>query len=700
MATAQQTKQEAMSKINGVMAALNQYPDLNTTNTLFSYSNSTNPMDLLVDFFKTTKGYDWLITAISKFIAVGLPVLELSVKTILLTNIRTILSCSTNPLITEQMIQEGVVFNLNRVDLFNMFKYSPLNRKKDNPGKYLYFGCTPKDGINDFTDLKYSRDFNAVLWYTKNAPGERVVWRRKGDVGKPYNISKRPIQGAQGNQLYLWAKQVKSNGIATIQYNGRSSGLSKADGGQMYVQEPIENCIHVFIGHCAPEQTGAKTKEIDNCTKLISKFNDFYDEIEEYKSKIRKGKRAEKNNLDNATAEELSRIRRVAKEDLALINRIKYAIDGVNINNPSSTETAIDVILGGTSFVLQTLHETITIPNDFLGTNRMQLKARKVNLLEEDATKTVAYPDPKSNYYYRHPLFEWNTDFVMSMKLFDEKVVASLLIDAITGCLSSHVEASISFQNQFLQEQLKEMIQKVIETDEGSVSDCFFSFTNDSYNAMLNEVELNRANLHTTNNQTVNVIPSADEVMDSLNTLSDEATKEELTSAVSGSLFSAVACSTPANVPQKIKPSLEVNFNANMSIIDLLLEMLVFAIVNVILQPKIYVLLMSNLKFLGGEPNFDLTKFFSQFADLISDIIKTVRDNILEYFKNEMMDILSKLTKSLAVKLTLEQYQYYIALLTHCTDCLKLHGNEFDWEQADVNYADITELNQEVNQEC
>ena len=696
MAT-EQTKQEAMNKLNGVIAALNNYPDLNTTNTLFSYDKSTNPTDLLVDFFKTTKGYDWLIIAVSKFIAITIPVLELAVKGVLLSNIRTMLSCSTNPLITEQMIQEGVVFNLNRVDIFNMFKYSPLNKKKDNPGKYYYFGCDPEDGIVDFTDLKYSRDFNAVLWYAKNAPGERIAWRREGDVGKPYNISKRGV-----GEIVTWTKQVKSNGITTIQYNGRSSGLSKADGSEMFVQEPIENCIHVFIGYCVPEKTGDKTTEIEACTKKVSLFNEFYEKIDDYYKKIRQGKRSQKKDASDrgASAEELNNIELIAKQDRELIDRIIYAIDGINKDNPASTDTAIEVILGGTSFNIQTLHETITIPTELLGSNRMEQRARKVNLLDEDSHKITSFLDPKSNYYYRHPLFEWNTDFVMSMKLFDEKVVAAMLIDGITGCLKNSVDISLTFQMQFMQEQLHEMIKKVIETDEGVVSDCFFSFTNDSYNAMLNEVELNRANLHNLNNQTVNTIPSADEVMASLNTLSHDASKEELTSAISGSIFSAVACSTPIDKKFDLNVEYNFEFNANMSIMDKLLEMLVYAIVNVILQPKVYILLMTNLKLLGGEPNFDIFKFMQQFRDLIADIIKTVRDNILEYFKNEMMDILSNLTKDLAIKLTLEQYQYYITLLTHCTDCFKVHGNELDWMQDDVNYADILELNQELNQEC
>ena len=697
MATEQLTKQEAMNKLNGVIAALNNYPDLDSTNTLFSYANSTNPTDLLVDFFKTTKGYDWLVNAVSKYIGYSIPVLELAVKGVLLTNIRTMLSCSTNPLITEQMIQDGVVFNLNRVDIFNIFKYSPLNKKQNNPGKYYYFGCDPEDGVNDFTDLKFSRDFNAVLWYTKNSPGERIAWRRESDVGKPYNISKHGT-----GSIVTWSKQVKSNGITTIQYNGRSSGLSKADGSEMFVQEPIENCVHVFIGYCVPEKANDKTKEINECTKKISLFNDFYEKTSDYIQKIKDGKELQKKEADErgASSEELNNIELLAKQDNKTIDRILAAIDGNEPDGIPSINTAIEDILGGTSFIVQTLHETIDIPTEILGTNRIEQKAIKIVLLDEESHSIYSYPDPKSNYYYRHPLFEWNTDFVMSMNLFDEKVVTAMLIDAITGCLKNNGDISLTFQMRFMQEQLRKIIEKILETDDGVVSDCFFSFTNDSYNAMLNEVELNRANLHTLNAQTVNTIPSADDVMGALNTLSHDASKEELTSAISSSLFTAVASTLPLSNDPNYKVDFSLDFKTNTSIMDILLEMLVYAIVNVVLQPKVYILLMTNLKLLGGEPNFDIFKFIQQFGNLVIDIIKTVRDNILEYFKNEMMDILSNLTKELAVKLTLEQYQYYITLLTHCTDCLRIHRNELDWIQDDVDYADITELNQELNQEC
>ncbi len=692
MATPQETKKDVMSKVNGVIAALNLYPELDPTNTQLSFSPSANPIDLLVDFFKTTKGYDWLISTVSKFISYELPALELAVKGVLLSNIRIMLSCSVSPIITKNMINDGIVIDLDKTDLLNIFSYSPLNKNQNNPGKYYYFGCDPEDGINIVDDLKYSRDFNAVLWYVKNTPGDRIVWRREGDIDKQPMVSR-----IDENH---WTKQVKSNGIATIEFNGRSSGLRKADGSSHFIQEPIDNCLHLFIGYCIPQETNGKKEEISQCTRILTEFNSFSEEIDDYIKQIKVYvKNVKKNSKNNNTLpEEFNRLDTEFNNDLHLLNKLKFALDGIDIDNPQSEETTVQGIMGETSFELTTIHKTITIPYDLLLTNTTIVKTQKISYMEQDVRSTLDYPSAESNYYFLHPLFEWNTDFIMSMKLFDEKVVAAQLIDALTKSLSFNSEFNISAQMQFIQQQIRDLVTKIIETDEGTVSDCFFSFSNDKYSAMLNEVELNRFKLHSINDNTVNDIPSASEIMESINTLSHDATKEEMNSAISGSLFSAASSTRPGIVGEQLQ--INTDFNVNFNIIDNLLTQLVYTITSIVLQPKIYMLLMANLTVLGNEPNFDLVKFIQQFSDLISSLIKEIRDNILEYFKNELLNILTDLVKTLAAKLTIEQYQYYITLLTHCIDCFKLHRGEYDWIQDDVNYADITELNQTENQEC
>ena len=693
MPTAQQTKEDVMSKVNSIMAAINLYPEINVTNTQLSFSSLPNPIDLLIDFFKTTMGYDYLIEKVSEYVAYAIPVLEVAVKGILLSNIRIMLSCSVNPLITEGMIRKGVVFDLNKIDLLNIFNYSPLDNSITNPGRYYYFGCSPEDGIEIIDDLKMARDLNAVLWYTKNSLGERVVWRRDMDVGKPYNVVELPNGG--------WSKQVKSNGIVTLEFNGRSSGLKDAEGNPDYnIQEPINNCLHVFIGYCAPERENNHDTAITQCTKIINKFDKLNKELDTLEEKIQESRRQTKTDVieQGADEETLNKIDVDCEKDLALINKIRYAIDGINIDdNPHTGGHDMCDILGTSYFEFNSIHENLTIESDLCTTNVIKKRAEKVDYMNQDAGITPNYPSVYSNYYYKHPLFEWNTDFVMATKIFDEKVVTAQLIDALTQCLSFNGGISITPQMKFVQAQLRDLVTKIIETDEGTVSDCFFSFTNDSYNDLLNEVELNRVNLQPVNNQTVNNIPSAGDIMESLNTLSPDASKEEMQSAISSSLFAATSSTNPVDgIDGGFVPGVSVNF----SILDQLLNQLVYVIILTIIQPKIYVLLITNLKLIGDEPAFDLAKFIQQFKDLISQLIKEIRDNILEFFKTKLLEVLQMLLKTLAIKLTLEQYQYYIALLTHCIDCLKLHRGQFDWLQDDVDYADITELNQEENQEC
>lgn len=690
MPTPQDIKKDVMSKVNSVMAAINLYPNIDTTNTQLSFSSSMNPIDLLVDFFKSTKGYDWLVDRISDFIAYSLPLLETSIKGILLSNIRVMLSCSVSPFITEKMINDGIVFDINQIDLLNVFNFSPLDKSENNIGRYFYFGCDPEDGITSIDDVKQSRDFNAVLWYCKNTPGERVVWRRNMDVGKPYSLS-------QKNNV--WLKQIKSNGIATIEFNGRASGLSDAEGnGGFYLQEPINNCIHVYIGCCAPITANNHSSEISNCTKLVNKYNQLKKTLEDIKDSVDNGKKANKTMVieNGANEESLNNVEIQAQNDYDLIKQITYAIDGVDIITGSSGLSMND-ILGTSTFEFITTHEILTIDPDLMPSNINIVQQAKIDYMNQDAGVEKNYPSVYSNYYYMHPLFEWNTDFITSMKIFDEKVITAQLLDSLTNCLKVNGGINITPQMQFVQGQMRDLVTKIIETDEGTVSDCFFSFTNDSYNRLLNEVELNRINLFSINNNTVNEIPSAEDIMSALNTISHDATKEEMKSVINGSLFTAVSNTKPHGFNETSKM---FEINSNFSIIDQLLTQLVYVIVLAILQPKIYVLLMANLKFLGGEPNFDLSKFIQQFNDLISQLIKEVRDYILEYFKNELIKVLQELVKTLAVKLTLEQYQYYIALLTHCIECFKIHRNTLDWIQDDVNYADITELNQEQNQEC
>ncbi len=673
-------KQNALAKVNGAMTALEMYPDVQTTNTMKSINISSNPIDMLLDFFKSTKGYDWVVETVSKYIAYGIPALEVASKAILLTNIQTILTCSIIPLISEHNIRHGVVFDIKQIDLLNTFQYSPLS-KSPGIGKYYYFGC---DEFTMDDEVKYSEDLNAVLWYVKNHPNERVVWKTKE--------SRELVTNTQDN---IGKKHTKDFGIVTFEYSDRPSGLKDFEGNSMTIQEPITSCLHCFVG-CADKfitQSEQQTREIvgtiNNYLSTLDKFfldlDKYKKECEtEYRKKITEGKK---------TGEENQYFNDLKDIYDADIDRIKTLTSKLN-ERTTADEIPDSIMLN----IIGINGVVVNVPPSFVGTPEFNsrplcynaLVTEKYNQLQLSNFSSGSYPTTTDDYYYRHLLMEFNTDFVLNTKLFDEKVVTARLIDAITSCLDMSID--LSLEERVIRAQLRDMVERIIESDDAVVNDCFFSFTNDRFDSMLQQAELERMgiNINQVNNPNA---ASAEDILESLNNISPDATPEEIQSVVKGMIFSAVSSTNPHEAD-------EIAYELNLNIIEKLLTQLVYILVTVIVSPKVYILLMINLKLMGYDPNFNIKKFIEQFKHLITELIREIRDNIIKFFLDEIMKVLKEILFTLGIRLHLEQYKYYIELLTHCLDCFKLHRDEYDWTQDVVDYADITDVSQITNEEC
>lgn len=718
MSTPQQVKENAMAKISGVMTAIDMYPNTTGTSTLLSYNISTNPIDLLVDFFKQTKGHDAIVDIISKFISTQLPILEVSVKGILLTNIQSMLSCSIKPVISERMITEGVVFDVNKIDLFNILSYSPILDSANNVGKYYYFDCD-KPKVNSIDDVRNSDDFNAVLWYCKQTPSCRVVWKSKKDkeANSPYNISHTVREGVD-----YWTKQPKSNGIVTVEYNTRSTDLTNCRRDRLYIQEPIENCIHVFFGCTAPvENKESLRNAVAEHTDNIKALTSISEIIDEYLSEVDiwVGKMIENYNTQINSVTEINGIIAEGERCKNVLKGIKSAIYNTGGFEIGSLLDNVD------TFVFDCINKALHIPQTLMVTNMAKEESLKIDALQAlDNGSETHYPPADTNYYHRRLMSEFNTDFVMSMKLFDEKTVTAQLLDALTNCLKycgsavcggysglvgANVNGNINMtvQQQFVQAQVRELVTKLIETDDSVISDCFFSFTNETYNALLQEVEMSRAGLQTNDGTNANTIPSPETIMSSINELSVNASKEELRNVVKGSIYKAVSCTNPheygsvdTSLGFDVRNDVYGDGKVNLNLIDQLLTKLVYVIVMAIMSPKVYILMAMNLKAMGQTPNFDLNKFMVQFKSLIGSLVRGVRDQILEYLRVEMYNVMKELSSTLAMKMSAEQYEYHIALLLKCAESVKLYGNEYDWAQDDVNYADITDVSESINQDC
>ncbi len=301
--------------------------------------------------------------------------------------------------------------------------------------------------------------------------------------------------------------------------------------------------------------------------------------------------------------------------------------------------------------------------------------------------------DIKSVLYECYPgltVYEFNYDFVMGVKLFDPTVISARLIEELTN---------ISLGSSHKKMRISEVVKKIVETNGYSSSDCFYTFSNDEYDSMLEESELKRANLYPFQDEkhkAINVEYS--DVYGVLNEFDSNATLEENISVVNRALTQASAVISEEALPED-KYSSELNF------IIKAIEMLTSILVESLITPKLLLILLINKKMMGEESpkKWSIEDILRTFGDIITNIVSQIHDMILkelmEFVMKKIEDVLGGIVKIL----TMEQIEYYARLMSLMLKAcsFKLPKNPNLASSLDnVDYADIDENDKPVTNEC
>lgn len=733
MADIKQIKSETLATIDAALSILNRFPDLNEGITK---DISTNPFTFLMDLFKTTTGYNKLISILAKYISYELPVLEAAVKGILIAKLKDIISCSVNPFFTEDILKNGIVFNVEEIDIADVLKYSPY----DKVGKYFYFDTEPviNDGETDFvmtddgsfieapkpkkaqnpSDLIKSDDMDALIWFMINKANKRYVWKpkkyRKGDEYRPdypftensqpsqedisehYDIPLSELNEAYDNNEITYEEYVKQkerlekrkenytknynklrkeDGIITFEYYERSQNLKDAYGESYKLQTPYNNCLHVFIGD-------VREKKTELINQLEDKEENIYDKeknITLFSNKIEN---------KNFKIQQIREDKLLLEEDFSKgdIDEDEYKKQLKKLNNKEKTlQNDINNLLNRREQIYATKRRL----QFEIGTIKAELENTR------DQFFPFLNPDKNRNYYYGKSLIEFNIDYIMSLKLFDEKSLAARLLDSLTACLTIDLS---SYKRLLIKNEVKKMVSMITESDDLVVSDCFFTFSNDDYDAMSRQAELRKAGLLTINGDETSAVKiNAEDILNNLNQINEDSNKETIQTIIEGTITNLSKELTDTSYLSTDK----VNFGIQMNFIEHLLDSLAYVIVCSVLSPKVYLLLLINLKIIGRETNFDLEGFIGQYKQLIADLIRSIRDQLLEYLMREIMIIIGDLVKEITIKLSVEQAKYYARLIKKLIDCFRRHGKNLDFNVDNVDYSDIYEEQEEPkNDEC
>ena len=336
-----------------------------------------------------------------------------------------------------------------------------------------------------------------------------------------------------------------------------------------------------------------------------------------------------------------------------------------------------------------------------------QIMDANENLLYLSA-KDLEYPEAKKNYYLKRTLFEFNADYINSLQLFDPKVLAAQLITSLFGgiVMEPFMGATPSWKYELIRETVKDMVEKIIAVEDFTVSDCFFTFTNDAYNGMLRATELRQAGLysrHGEENGNNNVNPI--KLLEGLNGIDETADKSSQKSTIEGTLKTVAAEVSKDIYKENAYLAVNTNFGVEVSFINNLITNLCTQLTMAMLSPKVYLLILINLEMFGLTTNFTLRSFLENFSNLIRSLVKSIVDQVMQYLAEKIKEIIDPLVEKLKIKIGFEQAEMYMRLLKQIWMHLRMFANRgnvnMGWTQDTVTFADITNSDsQEPVNEC
>lgn len=698
MSTIKQQQQDTMASIDTAKALVDKVfsiMGLLTNMPTLTISFSTNPMGFLLQLLKHLGvTYDELKQWLTDFLIYVVPILETSVKTILLTNLKTMVSCSIDPRIpfkyrkrhkdgddSNTSQEYGIDIDIESIDFLDKLSVSPLS----DMGKTIYFGL---ENIEDSYKFARAVDFDAFLWFVINK-------------GKFPNASELTYDESIGTQLQTY---------------GSTPTVSPADGtllSELTINYQTDSPSSILLGNTFRYVDGHvismcidRTYDTSNniITNTIVPISDDWNSVNWYKG------------INEKQSLGISKINLNESRDY----NSEQAICNIQYIDQSSSSSPLTGLVNR-KFKFTILPKPVMhIPDiskgeppwrfiKLLFNDKGEYDANgKYTLIDTDDSSSLEFCngnviiDPKSGNvsvkdktevikrliecYPGLTVYEFNYDYVMSIKLFDAK---TLVIALLNSLFNTQIGVDISLRPTYQEgtETIKEIIKNIIETDDSELNNCFYTFDNSKYDSLLKKAEEKRARQESFGN-TTNEIGSFDKLSEILSEY-DSATELHEQSDIIGRAITQAAVSVSEGTDPINQYSVQCNF-----LFDII-EQLVLAIVEAVLSPKVMMLLTVNEKIMGNTwQAFTMADLIKAMQSIIVSIVKEVRDLVIQELLKLVLKQLSPIVETMSSLILKEQVDNYVAVITeiirNCPTLWFSLGNSYEDTTLDtVDYADI-----------
>ena len=719
MASVKKMQEEAMASIDTAKALVDKVlaiMEIIIVDPSIALTFPGNPIGFLIQLLKhlgvTRKEIELWLT---NFLVYIIPVLDTAVKAILLTNLKNMISCSVDPRIPEKYRKQhkaiknyntsqeyGIDINIESIDFMDKLSINPLGEFGSN----WYFGL---EGVEDSYKFARADDMDAFLWFVIH----------KGKFPNSSAINQLSDIGDIGGQN---SKVTPTNGngslLSTVDVVYDKNSSSKILLGNTF---KYQGDAHV-ISMCIDRKLGDSGNTIRNTLVPVS---DDWSSVNWY---ARRADQLGKNlgfgwgaNQKTGNTKYKGNGRDFSKER-GLCN-LQY------INQSSSDAPLTGLVNNKIRFTILP-KPLIHIPVLSKGEPPWRFKKMlfndkgeydsngKYTLVGISDSQDLTYLDgavkidPKSgavtvtdkdkvikNLMECYPgltVFEFNYDYVMSIKFFDAKVLAHSLMESVLN-MNMGINVGLGVRHQEGTETIKEIIKNILESDDSEINDCYYTFDNSKYDALLRKAEEKRARQERFGNVT-HEIGLFDSVNDILNEYDANAELNEQVDVLHRAITQA-AVTVSEGVPDSDKFDVEFNF-----IFDLI-EALTTAIVNGILSPKVLMLLEINQKIMGGTwEKFTMKDLLEALRVIIMAIVKEIRDMVIQELLKLVLKALEPIIQMLASILLREQLENYsdaiLEIIRNSPFIWFRFSNKYEDTKLDtVDYADIdTSHNKEGEQ--
>lgn len=684
MATKKEMQDDAMASVDTAKAMVDKVLSimgLILTEPSLTLSFSTNPIGFLMQILRHLGvTYEDLENWLTNFLIYIVPILEVGTKAFLLTHLKDVVSCSSDPRIPEKYRKKhkaqtdyntsqenGLDIDIETIDYLDKLSVSPLS----DYGKYMYFGL---DGVTDSYKFARADDFDAFLWFVIHKG--KFPNSSKVTVGNEGVMDKHTFKGKTNGSSLL--------GTLVVEPNGSPSSILL---GNTFMYTPQSHVISM----CIDAKYDDKNQIIKNTIVPIS---DDWSSVNWYARRAYElGKNLGINwgvNNKTNTTKYKGKERDFSKE-FGIVN-LQY-IDQASsdspiigtVNNklrltilPKPLVHVPDLTKGEKPWAFKKLLFNSKGELDPNGKYTLSSEGEGNITIEKGKVKVGKSPSEIIPLLYEcYPgltVYEFNYDFVMSIKLFDARVIASTLLDTLQNTTMG-VDVGIVPMHQEATDTIKEIVKNIINSDDSVVDDCFHTFSNDRYDKLLSNTANKRLNK-------TDKFYSAKEILST--SLSGDVVNQE---EVLHRAITQAKVSVTEGVDEKDKYAVGYNFAFD------LVENLVQAIVQAVLSPKVLLILMVNQKIVGNS-NFSFADITKMIRQIITSLVKEVRDLVVQELLKLVMEQLEPIIQMMSSALVLEQMNDYADIINdiikNCPSIwFKFKNKLQDTTLDNVDYADI-----------